>query len=220
MSMPSTRQEPSRPHVNMFYQIFATAKFLHCSAYLRCSSLMRSGLERQMADFRHCDTACDQGLNGHPLLLAIGARHRVDAALDLDAFLEGDPDRRLRLDHVQQLPALDDLQFVEAEAMARRRNELVVGWVMRGGEDGPVALLRRAAIDGVELQLVHALLIVEDRPARTVDLQGDSAFTPPRRAIERDEPETPLSSSNSVVAISKFSTARRPPSFTGGRRRA
>lgn len=42
----------------------------------------------------------------------------MNAALDLQAFLEVDDMRRLALDGRDQFPALDDLQIVEAEPVA------------------------------------------------------------------------------------------------------
>ena len=62
-------------------------------------------------------------------------RHRVDRTLDPDAFLESDGGRVFAKDAADQLAAFDGLEIVEAEFMAGRRNEAVVGLVVRRGEN-------------------------------------------------------------------------------------
>ena len=90
-------------------------------------------------------------------------------------------------DAADQLPAFDGLEIVEAEAMARDRDETVVGPVVRRGQHGAEAGFGRPLGGQVELEFVHTLLVVEDRALRPENLDGDAALAAPCRAADRDE---------------------------------
>ena len=93
--------------------------------------------------------------------------------------------RRLAADAPDQFAALDDLEVVEAEPVARRGDELVVGRVMRvpsGWCGSPCVSLRQSV--GVELHFVHALLIESDRALRAEELHDDAALAAPGGAVE------------------------------------
>ena len=67
----------------------------------------------------------------HPGAFTGAPGNRIHCSLDADAVFECDQMRALALDAADQLAALDDLQIVEAEPMARRRNEVIIRRMMR-----------------------------------------------------------------------------------------
>src|SRR3569623_674786 len=99
----------------------------------------------------------------YPLALLARGRHRCDGPLDPEARIEVDHPRRLTGDAVEQLVALDDLEVVEAQTMARRGNEAIIRRVRRGRENGAEAARLLRAIRRIELQLVEALLVEHKR---------------------------------------------------------
>src|SRR4051812_427994 len=82
---------------------------------------------------------------------------------------------------------LDNLELVEADAVAGGGDEAVVGGVLRRREDGAETLLGCALAGRIELQFVEALLIVDDRAARAENLHGDAALAAPGRTIKRHD---------------------------------
>src|SRR3954453_596547 len=113
------------------------------------------------------------------------AGHGIHRSLDPDAILECDQMCAVPVDAADQFPAFDDLQVVETEPMPRRANELVIRRVMRRGENGAKALALLRAIGRVELDLVHALLVVDDAALRAEELDENASLAAPRRAVER-----------------------------------
>ena len=77
-------------------------------------------------------------------------------------FGELDEPRRSAGKPRQQFVALDDFEIVEAEAVPGRRQEGILGLVMRRDQDGAVALFRRAIGGDVKLDFVHPLLVEQD----------------------------------------------------------
>ena len=74
----------------------------------------------------------------HPATLGKGLRHGVDRALDPQPLGKIHRPARLARDRGQKLAAFDDLEVVEAEAVAGRGNEPAIGAVLRAG-DTPVS---------------------------------------------------------------------------------
>ena len=74
-----------------------------------------------------------------PVALAGGAQHRVDDLRDLGGVAEVGVERRRAVEAGQQAVDLDQLQVVEAEAVAGRRAERRVVRVLGSGEDGAEA---------------------------------------------------------------------------------
>src|SRR5689334_1718830 len=103
------------------------------------------------------------------------ARDGVHRPLDADAVLELDQRCRLTPDATDELAALDDLQLIEAEAMAGRRDEPVIRRVVRRRENGAETLRLLRAVRRVELHLVHALLVVHDGALRAEELHENAA---------------------------------------------
>src|SRR6476620_2761503 len=77
----------------------------------------------------------------------------IDRALDAQAGLEIDEMSRLAGDGPHELAAFDDLELVEAEPVAGRRDEAVIGLVHRRRQDAAKALQIAASLGGVELDL-------------------------------------------------------------------
>lgn len=66
----------------------------------------------------------------HPAPFGKRTGHGVDAALDLQPFLEIDDMGLLSLDRRYQFAAFDHLQIIEAEAVAGGGDEAVIGLVV------------------------------------------------------------------------------------------
>src|SRR6202012_1179994 len=103
------------------------------------------------------------------------------------ALLEIDRDGLLAADAAHQLPALDDLQIVEANLMAGTDDEAIIGLVRRPHQDGAEPLLLGPPLGGEELYLIEPLLIESDRSARAEYLDGDAPLAAPRASIDVDD---------------------------------
>jgi hypothetical protein len=117
----------------------------------------------------------------------------MHGALDLDAVLELDEVCRLAVDARKQLAAFDDLEIVETKPMARRRGEQAVRRVVGREQDRAKTLLGRTVAGDVELELVEAFLVEQDRAFRAEDLYGDTALAAPGGAVELDRPRRTFS---------------------------
>ena len=80
--------------------------------------------------------------------------------------------------------AFDRLEVVEAEPMAGRRDEAVVGLVVRRRRGWCGTLFGRPVLGQIELELVEPLLVVEDRALGAEDLDRDAALAAPGGAAD------------------------------------
>ena len=110
----------------------------------------------------------------------------------------------------KKLMRLDDLEVVESELVAGRRDEAVVGRMRRPHQHGLDALILRRAVGEIDADLVEPLLVEQDRAARPEDLQLEAALAAPGAAADLDRAEAPSRMRRRAVAMSKVSTARRP----------
>ncbi len=67
--------------------------------------------------------------------------------------------------------------------MAGGGDEAVIGLVVGRSEDGSETLLLGASIRGVELELVHPLLVEQNRAGGAINLDGDAALAAPGGAV-------------------------------------
>jgi hypothetical protein len=105
-----------------------------------------------------------------PAALVVGLCHGVNRLFYPKTVFECDDGRRLTGNRANEFAAFDDLQVVEAEAVARCRNETIIRPMGRCRQDLAEALLGDATISLLEFEFVHALLIESDRSARAIDL--------------------------------------------------
>ena len=90
-------------------------------------------------------------------------------------------------------------------------DEAVVGLVRRAHQHGAEALVGGRPFGDIDLHFVEPLLVEHDRAARAERLQLQAALAAPGAAADVDRAGAPPGRRSSAVAMSKVSTARRPP---------